>query len=95
MTAFAIDVTDLAFCDVLGVGVEDVAAYVTGMQRARLVLISRGWEDDELYSAQLFDLPTGPEKSSLLRLREDLQLPTDPDAYLMSTPLGARIPRPE
>ena len=95
MTAFAIDENDLEFLDVLGVDAGDVATYLAGMQRASLVLVSRGWEDDELYSAQLFDLPTGPEKSSLMRLRDDLRLPTDPDAYLMSTPLGVRIPRPE
>ena len=49
---------------------------------ARQLLRRRGWEADELDSAQLFDLPTGPERAALLRVRSELGLSTLPDAYL-------------
>lgn len=95
MTAFAIDDSDLAYLGEAGVVAEDALAYLSSMARAGRLLSARGWDDDELYSAQLFDLPTSPEKVALLQLRENLQLSTDPDAYLMCTPLGDRIRRPE
>ncbi|SDO85759.1 hypothetical protein SAMN04515671_2147 [Nakamurella panacisegetis] len=56
--------------------------HAAALAEARQLLRRRGWEADELDSAQLFDLPTGPERSALLRLRADLGLSTLPDAYL-------------
>ncbi len=65
------------------------------MERACRVLLNKGWETEELHSAQLFDLPPGTEKASLLQRRDDLGLSTDPEAYLMSDPMGQRIAAPD
>ena len=70
-------------------------AYLAAMERACRVLLARGWETDELHSAQLFDLPTGRERVSLLHRRDDLGLPTMPEDYLMCTADGARIEAPD
>ncbi len=66
-------------------------AYLAAMERACRILLVRGWEVGELHAAQLFDLPPGPEKASLLHRRTYLHLSTEPDAYLMSDALGRRI----
>ena len=70
-------------------------AYQASMERACRVLLGRGWESEELHSAQLFDLPACTEKASLLQRRGDLAMPTDPEAYLMCTPTGDRIAAPD
>ncbi len=70
-------------------------AYQASMERACRLLLSRGWETEELHSAQLFDLPPGTEKASLMQRRDDLGLSTDPQAYLMSDPKGERIAQPD
>lgn len=70
-------------------------AYLASMERACRVLLGRGWETADLHSAQLFDLPAGRERDSLLQRREDLGLPTDPGGYLMSDPQGERIAQPD
>ena len=70
-------------------------AYLASMERACRVLLGRGWESEELHSAQLFDLPAGLEKSSLVQRRDDLGLTTEPEAYLMCTPTGDRIAKPD
>ncbi len=69
-------------------------AYEASMERAGQLLRNRGWESDELGSAQLFDLPSSTEKAALLQRRDDLGLSTDPEAYLMSDPMGVRIAGP-
>ncbi len=66
-------------------------AYLAAMERSCRLLLGRGWDVDELHSAQIFDLPSGTEKTSLLQRRADLGLATDPETYLMTDPEGERI----
>lgn len=70
-------------------------AYLASMERACRVLLSRGWESGDLHAAQLFDLPSGNEKSSLLQRRGDLGLASGPEAYLMCDARGTRIAKPD
>ena len=67
-------------------------AYRASLERACRMLLDRGWDGEELPCAQLFDLPDGRERASLLRRRDCLGLTTDPEAYLMCSPTGDRIP---
>ncbi len=66
-------------------------AYRASLDRACRLLCERGWDADELPAAQLFDLPAGPERSSLLQRRDTLGLTTDPQDYLLCTPTGDRL----
>ncbi|MET3807276.1 hypothetical protein ABIB25_004299 [Nakamurella sp. UYEF19] len=105
MTAYAFDTTFHVDCAAprpvgeIALEAADLGVAGTGygrcLERACGLLLARGWDTGELYWAQLFDLPSGPEKSSLMQVRDALGFPTDPDAYLMCTPLGARISFPE
>ena len=56
--------------------------HAAALADARHLLRRRGWEADELDSAQLFDLPSGAERAALLRIRAELGLSTLPEAYL-------------
>jgi metal-sulfur cluster biosynthetic enzyme len=67
-------------------------AYLASMERACRVLLDRGWEAAELFSAQLFDLPGGQERTSLMHRRDDLGMPTRPQEYLLTDEHGERIP---
>ncbi len=67
-------------------------AYLASMERACRVLLDRGWEVAELFSAQLFDLPAGQERTSLAHRRADLGMPTRLHEYLLTDEHGERIP---
>ena len=66
-------------------------AYQASLDRACRMLRERGWDTDELPSAQLFDLPAGPERASLLQRRDALGMTTDPQDYLVCSPTGDRM----
>ena len=70
-------------------------AYLAGLERACKQLLDKDWEIAELHAAQLFDLPFGSERTSLLRRRTDLGMSTLPEDYLMVDDHGDRMPEAE
>jgi metal-sulfur cluster biosynthetic enzyme len=58
-------------------------AHTACLERACRKLLEAGWQIEALGDAQLTDLPASPERTSLLRRRSDLGLPTEPEDPLV------------
>lgn len=67
-------------------------AHTACLERACQRLIAEGWQIDALAGLHLSDLPASAERSSLLRRRGELGLPTTPDAPLLVDDSGAPVP---
>jgi metal-sulfur cluster biosynthetic enzyme len=67
-------------------------AHTACLERACRRLLDAGWQIDALGGAHLTDLPASPERTSLLRRRDELGLSTDPDSPLMVDDHGRAVP---
>jgi metal-sulfur cluster biosynthetic enzyme len=67
-------------------------AHTACLERACQRLIAEGWQIDALAGLHLSDLPASAERSSLLRRRTELGLPTTPDTPLLVDDSGVPVP---
>lgn len=58
-------------------------AHTACLERACRKLIDAGWQIEALSRSHLGDLPISPERTSLLRRRDELGLPTGPDEPIL------------
>ncbi|MGH3502965.1 MAG: iron-sulfur cluster assembly protein [Nocardioidaceae bacterium] len=58
-------------------------AHTACLERACRRLLAEGWQIEGLAGLHLADVPASPERSSLLRRRDDLGLSTSPDSPLL------------
>ncbi|WP_328610447.1 metal-sulfur cluster biosynthetic enzyme [Amycolatopsis sp. NBC_00345] len=66
-------------------------AHLACLERAVRRLVGEGWQIDALTAGRLGDVPESPERSSLLRRRAELGLPTDPGSPLLVEDTGEAI----
>lgn len=66
-------------------------AHAAGLERACARLLAQGWQIDALAGLRLADVPSSPERDSLLRRRGALGLPTEPESPLLLDDDGAPI----
>lgn len=67
-------------------------AHTACLERACRRLLAEGWQVDELADMHLADVPASPERSSLLRRRDDLGIPTSPSSPLLVDDEGNPVP---
>lgn len=67
-------------------------AHTACLERACRRLLAEGWEIEGLAEMHLADVPASPERSGLLRRRDDLGLPTGPDSLLLMDDDGNPVP---